>query len=569
MNSLQRDHLPYRLALVGLFLGVFVFGLDQTVVSTALPRIAQDLGSLNHYAWVVTSYLVTSAVGLALGGQLADTVSPKHVLMAAVALFLVGSGLSGQAQNMTQLIAFRAAQGLGGGVLYAVSTTAIGLLFGPRQRARVQALFGAVYAAATVVGPLIGALLTTELSWRYVFYVNVPLGIVALYIVYTQMPRLPVVARHRLDIPGIASLTLWTAPLLVTLSWAGTTHPWTSPFVLAGFGVTVMALGSFYALERLREAPLFDVSLLRVPTVLWTDLGQFFVGAAFIGPIVFMPYYLVAATNRSLVDAGLALIPLTGGVVAGTYLTSFFVGFWDKLKGLITGASALMAAALLGLFIALSPSMNQTALFLLLGLLGLALGPICPLQTTAVQNVIARDKMGSATSGNLFLHLMGQAMASAVFGGILVTTLTTQIPALVPSDIRPTPSVVFSVAGSTSADEAQITQTIMSRFRRLDHEISLARRGDAAAYSHVLHNRVLPMADQRQLREGGIQALATVQPTIMVEGRRMARALVRARVLATTAAIRRIIGLAGLFAVASFIFAVLIPGVALDIRREE
>ncbi len=495
-----------RVVLVGVFLCIFLSALDQTIVSTALPRIVQDLGGTNLYAWVATSYLLASTVALPISGRLADQVSPKYILLVAATLFLVGSALSGLSHSMEQLIIFRGIQGLGGGAIFAVASTVIGLLFPPRERGRVQGLFGAVFGLASVVGPYLGGLLTDSFSWRYVFYVNMPFGLAALYVLLVHMPLLRVSRRQPFDAAGVATLIAWTVPLLLALSWAGTRYAWLSYQILGLLTFAAVVLVLFYRIERRSPAPLFHIDLLANPTFTWAGIGTLFFGASFLGSVLFLPFYLVMAKNVSPLHAGLVMTPLTGGVVVGSMLGGILASRLGRVKVLLLVGNVWAMTVFFVLYETLRPALPMSHLVLLMILLGVGIGPGFPLYTLAVQNVVQRDQMGVASSGNQFFRQIGSSIGAAVMGVLVVTTLKTEIPQHLPSTLRGK-AAAFSVHSNALADQTQTRQRIMRHFRQTASEVAAAIRGNPTAYRDLMVNHQLPPRFARQLPPGGAPAL--------------------------------------------------------------
>lgn len=496
------------IALVGVFLCIFLAALDQTIVSTALPRIVQDLGGTNLYAWVATSYLLASTITLPISGRLADQISPKYILVVAAVLFLVGSALSGLSRSMDELILFRGIQGLGGGAIFAVASTVIGLMFPPRARGRIQGLFGAVFGLASVVGPYLGGLLTDSFSWRYVFYVNMPFGVLALYVLLVHMPLLHQPRRQAFDRAGAALLVIWTVPLVLALSWAGTTYAWVSPQILGLFGIALAGLIVFYLVERRSEAPLFPIGLLRIPTFSWAGLGTLFFGAAFLGSVLFLPFYLVMAKNITPLRAGLVMTPLTGGVVVGSMLSGILASRLGRAKVLLLIGNVWAAVFFLVIYRVLSPSLPLSHLIALMFVLGIGIGPGFPLYTLAVQNVVRRQEMGIASSGNQFFRQIGSSVGAAIMGVILVSTLTTELHHHLPKSLRASESNV-SVNSDALSDQSQTRAQILRGFNRVAGETAAAIRGSRSAYAALMANPSAAKEVKGRIPPGGIPAEVT------------------------------------------------------------
>jgi EmrB/QacA subfamily drug resistance transporter len=525
-----------RIALVGIFLCMFLAALDQTIVATALPRVVQDLGGTTLYAWVATSYLLASTIALPVAGRLVDMVSPKHILIAAASVFLVGSALSGLSTSMDQLILFRAIQGLGGGAIFTVASSVIGLLYPPRERGRVQGLFGAVFGIASVVGPYLGGLLTDSFSWRFVFYVNMPFGIVALYVLLAHMPTLSPRRSQTFDYGGVATLLLWTVPMLLALSWAGSTYAWLSPQVLGLLALTAVGIALFYYVETHSRSPLFDLSLLKLPVFTWAGIATLFFGAAFLGSILFLPLYLVMARGISPEQSGLTLTPLTLGVVVGSFAAGQLASRMGRYKGLILGGTLLAAVMFAVLYTVLTTTIPIIDMLGLLVALGLGLGPSFPLYTLAVQNAVRRDQIGVASSGNMFMRQIGSAIGAAIMGAVLVSAIKTQMAAQLPASLRAASSgATSSFASENLESRAQMRSQIVGEFRTIGTEVVAALKGSDAAYAKLEHDSAVPASDKKLLVPGGLPAEIASQNkatltllTAAVHGQAAARARITA-----------------------------------------
>lgn len=491
-----------RIVLIGVFLCIFLSALDQTIVSTALPRIVQELGGTDLYAWVATSYLLASTVALPVAGRLADMMSPKYILVAAASVFLVGSVLSGLSPSMEALIIFRGLQGLGGGAIMAVAVTVIGLLYPPRERGRIQGVFGAVFGVANVIGPYLGGVLTDDFSWRWVFYVNMPVGLLALYVLLAKMPSLTPSRTGSFDRWGVLTMVLWTVPLLLALSWAGSTYAWTSPVILGLFALTAVAFIAFYRLERGMKTPLFDLSLLKLPAFTWAGFGTLFFGAEVLGSVLFLPFYLVQAKGISPSQSGLALTPLTFGVVLGSMLGGQLASRIGRFKGLLIASNVWSILVFFAVFMVLRTGTPMNELMVLMLLLGVGLGPSFPLYTLAVQNAVRREQMGVATSGNQFMRQIGSAIGAAVMGALLVATLKTQIASHLPAAYRHVSTSSFS--SSQLSSPATMRKHIMGQFQALDTRIAAAIEGNPQAYRLLTHDALFPAQYRRLLAPGGI-----------------------------------------------------------------
>jgi len=394
-----------RLSLVGILLVTALVTMDQTIVATALPRIAEDLHGTATYSWVATAYLLVCAVVMPAAGRLTDIVSGRLLLVGSTVLFLVGSALCGLAWGMSELVAFRALQGVGGGAILAVTAGVAGLLFGPRERGTVMGWYGLVVGLSSVLGPLLGGFFTDHLSWRYVFYVNLPLGLVALAFLAWSMPPLAAEGKGRMDWPGAVTLALWSVPLLLACSGV-------SPWLLL---VTAVFLALFLRLESRREDPMFALSLFRDPVFRWSSLAYWLLGGANVGAVIYLPLYLVQVQHISATRSGLVLVPVVVGLVAGSMVTGRIVKKWGRYRLLLV-VGGLLVVASLGLTAHFLEELKYWQITSLMVLLGLGLGLTVPTFPIAVQNSVERSRMGTASSFLQFFRLMGGSMGVALLG---------------------------------------------------------------------------------------------------------------------------------------------------------
>ena len=304
----------------GIMVTLLLAALDQTIVSTALPRIVSDLGGLSSYSWVFTAYMLATTVTVPLYGKLGDKYGRRPLFLFSISLFLVGSALCGLAQNMTELVAFRAVQGLGAGGLFPLSLATVGEVVPPRDRGRYQGLIGAVFAASSIIGPAVGGFIVDNLSWRWVFYVNVPVGAVALGVIVVTMPKVAAKLEHSIDWLGAAVLAAGTAALLLGLVWGGNQYAWTSAHVLGALVASVLLLGAFALIERRVEEPILPFELLRNRTVSASVACMGLVGMAMFGTIAFVPLFVQGVIGTSATSSGVVLTPLMLGAVCMSML---------------------------------------------------------------------------------------------------------------------------------------------------------------------------------------------------------------------------------------------------------
>jgi EmrB/QacA subfamily drug resistance transporter len=420
-----------RIVFGGLMLGMLLAALDQTIVATALPTIVGDLGGLNHLPWVVTAYLLTSTAVTPLWGKLSDLFGRRGTFQAAIAIFLAGSMLSGLSQNMGELIAFRAVQGLGGGGLMALALAIVGDLVSPRERGRYQGYFGAVFALASVGGPLLGGFFTDQLSWRWIFYVNLPLGIAAL-VVTTVVLRIPFRRRRRrIDYLGSLLLVAAVSCVVTATTWGGTTFPWGSVQIIGLAVAAVVFLVLFVAWEARASEPILPLHLFRNPIFTVASAITFLLGLALFGAVVYLPEYLQVVQGASAISSGLQLIPLTLGIVIASAGSGQLVSRIGRYKVFpIVGATLLTIGFWLFSHIQVGTSTAVLSGWMLV--VGLGIGCIMQIAVLAVQNAVAYRDLGTATSATVFFRLLGGSFGTALFGAILVNGLQHNLAMLLP-----------------------------------------------------------------------------------------------------------------------------------------
>jgi EmrB/QacA subfamily drug resistance transporter len=411
------------LTLIGIFAGIFLAALDQTIVATALPRIVQDLGGTGLYAWVATSYLLSSTIAIPIFGRLIDLYESRKVLLTAVIIFLAGSALAGFSPSMHALILFRGLQGFGGGALFAVAISVIGLLIPPRERAKIQGFFGAVFGLSSIVGPLLGGVLTDRFSWHSIFFINLPVGAVAFYFILRYMPATRPETDHRFDFPGAATMIVWSSALMLALSWGGNLHAWTSPLILGLLGLAAAAFAAFFYFQKRLPEPLFDLALLGNPIFRYAGLAMLFLGSVFMVSILFLPLYLVRVMGVSATHSGMLLIPLTLGVVTGSTMGGRLASRIGRYKVVLVCANLCLLGSLVAMHFLLMSGASQGAITAVMVLIGLSVGPGLPLYTLSVQNSVARNRMGTASSAIQFFRQIGASLGVALMGAVLARNL--------------------------------------------------------------------------------------------------------------------------------------------------
>jgi EmrB/QacA subfamily drug resistance transporter len=417
------SHRQIIIILFGVMAGMLLFALDQGIVGTALPRIVSELGGLDQLSWVVTAYLLTSTASMPLWGKLSDLYGRRRIFQFAIGIFLVGSALCGLSQDMLQLILFRAVQGVGGGGLFAVALSIIGDVIPPRERGRYQGYFGAVFGVSSVAGPLLGGWLTDGPGWRWIFYVNLPVGLAAL-VVTSLVLRMPVVRReHRIDWAGASAIVAAVSCLLLYLDWSGKEYGWTSPGSLALVAAAAVLAVAFVVIERHAAEPIIPMRLFRNPVFSVGNLYAFLAGVALFGGIIFLPVYLQAVKGFSPTASGLSLLPAIIGIFSTSITAGQLITRTGRYKIFpILGGVVLVASLLLLSTLHVDTPFWRVALYEYL--FGAGLGLTMQTVVTAIQNSVEFRDMGAATSSITFFRQMGGSIGAAVFGAVLSSRLT-------------------------------------------------------------------------------------------------------------------------------------------------
>ena len=425
------------LTLGGVILALFLSSLDQTIVSTAMPSIIADLEGFDRYTWVTTAYLVASTTAVPVIGKLTDMYGRKWFFIGGIGIFLVGSVLAGISQTMTQLIVFRAVQGIGGGIMMANAFITIGDLFPPAERAKYQGMLSGVFGVSSIIGPMLGGFVTDQLSWHWVFFINLPVGIPVLILFIALFPdNRPAPREHRLDVLGIATLVLAVVPTLLALSWGGVQFDWDSATVIGflSFG-GAMAL-TFLVVESRAAEPILPLSLFRNQIVSVTLLAAFLTGFAMFSAIIFIPLYFQGVLGTSATSSGSFLTPMmlggvTGSIISGQILSR--TGGHYRVQGLI-GLSIFVLALFLLSRMDVDTSRAQAVVNIVL--LGLGMGVTFPLYTIAVQNSVPLAQLGVATSSIQFFRSIGGVLGLAVLGSLLTNRFSSRLADAVPAEVR-------------------------------------------------------------------------------------------------------------------------------------
>jgi len=416
----------------GLMLAMLLAALDSTIVATALPTIVGELGGLERLSWVVTAYLLAQTIVTPLYGKLGDLYGRKVVLQSAIVVFLIGSVLCGMAGSMIQLIVFRAIQGLGGGGLMVTTQAAIGDIVSARERGRYQGIFGAVFGLASIAGPLLGGFFTTELSWRWIFYVNLPLGGIALGVIAVTLPARPERVRHAIDYAGAGLLAAGLASLVILTDLGGTAYPWSSPLILGLAVLAVTTLAAFVVVERRASEPVVPLHLFRVRDFAVATAVGLVVGFALFGSVTYLPLFLQVVKGVSPTASGLMMLPMMGGMLTSSILSGQLISRTGRYKRYPVAGMLVMTG---GLFLLSRMHADTTTGMALLAMLvlGLGLGLVMQVLVIAVQNAVEYKDLGVATSGTILFRLVGGSVGTAVLGAIFAARLAVELDTVLPA----------------------------------------------------------------------------------------------------------------------------------------
>jgi EmrB/QacA subfamily drug resistance transporter len=456
--ALGLSHRQKMEILFAVMLGLFLGALDQTIVGPALPTIVTELSGNDYYVWAITIYLLTSTISVPFWGKLSDVYGRKPIYMLGIVLFLAGSALSGLSQNMGMLIAFRGIQGIGAGALFPVALAIIGDLFTPKERGKYQGLFGAVFGIAFVVGPLLGGFLTENFGWHWIFYVNIPIGIVALLVIQRLLPTVKNDrATRNFDIIGGAIFTVAISFLLVGLTnkqFGDWSDPTVGGFILIGI------IGSliFLVAESRAKEPIVPLHLWRSRTYSASIVSTFFASFAFFGAVVFLPRWFQVVEGFSPTDSGLAILPLVVGLIASSIASGIAVSRTGRYKWLLVGSIALMGVATL-LMTQLRQDTPVPVVWLWMLLAGLGVGPTFSVFTIVIQNAVPFHELGVATSNLTFFRQIGGTIALAFVGTIFATTFEEElVPEMVASGVpQPVVDGFTQATGGGTFDLSQLT----------------------------------------------------------------------------------------------------------------
>jgi EmrB/QacA subfamily drug resistance transporter len=425
--------------IAGLMLCLLLAAIDQTIVGTAEPKIIAYLSGFDRYPWVATAYLLTSTICVPIFAKLSDIYGRKWFFLAGAVIFVTASGLCGAAGNMTflpidgmnQLIVFRGLQGLGAGIMFGLVFTIVGDIFSPAERGKYQGLFASVWAAASIFGPTLGGWLTDHLSWRWCFYVNLPVGIIAIAVVWREFPYFhPQGVRRIIDWQGVFTLIACLVPLLLALTWV-TDYGWGSERVVSLLATAAVMLAAFIYTETKAEEPLLPLSLFSDPIIRVCSLANFIVGMGMFGVIVYLPLFMQGVLQVSATKSGSLLTPMMLAAVTGNIVSGQLTSRLGKYKRLAIFGACLIAAGML-VFAQMDASTKPSMVVFGMVLSGVGMGFVQPVYTVAVQNAAPRQHMGTATASAQFFRSIGSTLGVAIFGSVLLTMYKSEFARMVP-----------------------------------------------------------------------------------------------------------------------------------------
>ncbi len=449
--------LPRRQIVVtftGVLLAIFLSAMDQTIVATALPEIIADLGGFTHYTLITTAYLVSSTVFIPITGRLTDLFGRKWFYTAGIGIFVLGSLLCGLSATLTQLVIFRAFQGIGAGVMIANAFAVIGDLYPPAERGKYQGYVSAIFGLASVIGPTLGGFLTDTISWHWIFYINVPIGIgvVILFVFFFPSFR-PAAGQHRIDYIGIVLLMLTTVPLMLALTWGGVQYPWLSPEIIGIIAFSLIMGVLFYLLEVRNPEPILPLRFFANRIISVSLAVTFFIGFGMFGGIIFIPLYFQGVLGLSATASGSFLTPMMLGVVAGSVTSGQLLsraGGHYKIQGMV--GIAIMATGM-GLLSTLTTQTSYATAVIYIVLTGLGLGVTFPIYTVVVQNTVPYKFMGVVISAVPFSRFIGGTFGLAILGSLLSNRFAAQFLSRLPPAVKTliTPDRLLSLAHNPQA----------------------------------------------------------------------------------------------------------------------
>jgi EmrB/QacA subfamily drug resistance transporter len=449
--------------MAGTMLGMFTAAMDQTVVGTSMPRIIADLGGFGLYSWVGTGFMLASTVTVPIVGRLTDIYGRKPFYMGGILILMIGSALCGSSQNVEQLIAFRVVQGLGAGIIMGIAFAILGDVFAPAERGRWIGLMSGVFASASVLGPLIGGTLTDHVDWRWVFYVNLPLGMLALTVLYFGMPNIRPPVKPKLDYRGIVLLLATVTPLLLAFSWAGSRYDWLSPQVIGLFCWAALGLVAFTRAELRCDDPLLPMSLFRNRVFTVSAMITLITGVAMMGSLFYIPLFVQGVIGRSATNSGLVTMPMMIAMAIASAAAGQLMSRLGRYRLLGTiGLTVIMAGALLLASLTVNSTSRDVTIAMVV--FGIGLGASMPLYMLAVQNAVPYRFMGVSTSTMQFLRSVGGTMGVAIMFSIIQSRYHDGLTANVPAAAREQPQIQQALADPQFLLNGQALQQVQQAF---------------------------------------------------------------------------------------------------------
>lgn len=415
-------------------LGILLAALDQTIVGTAMPRIVADLGGLSHYAWVFTAYMLASTVTVPIYGKLSDIYGRRWFFIGGMVIFLAGSALSGMSQSMDQLILFRSIQGLGAGAMMPIAFAIIGDVFPPMERGKWQGLTSGMFGIASIVGPTLGGWLTDNLGWRWVFYVNMPVGAIAIATAFFGLPKLRSSHKHTIDYYGAVALVAGTVPMLLAFSWAGDRYAWVSAQILGLLAFSVVMIVVFLLIEARAEEPILSPALFRNRVFTVSNLASFLIAGGMFGAIMYLPLFVQGVMGDSATSSGAVLTPMMLGFVVSSIVGGQIMSRTGRYKKLAL-VSLVVAAVGMYLFSRMGINAGKGEVVRDMIITGLGIGTTMSLFTIVVQNAFPLRQMGEVTASLQFFRNIGSTLGVAILGSLMTSRFDTQFYAKLPADV--------------------------------------------------------------------------------------------------------------------------------------
>lgn len=414
----------------GVILAMLLSSLDQTIVSTAMPKIVQELNGLEHLSWVFTAYMLGSTVTVPIYGKLSDTFGRRGLYLLGIVIFLAGSALCGMAADMNQLIFFRGLQGIGGGAMMVNSFAIIGEVFPPAERGKYQGLMGGVFGLSSVGGPLLGGWITDNFTWRWIFYVNLPLGIVALIVLSSVLPKITQKVKNRhIDYLGAFFIIITLVPLLLALVWAGSIYAWGSWQIIAALSIAAVSLIAFIITEKRVRNPVLSLSLFNNKVFTTSVIATFLTAMGMFGAIIYIPVFAQGVIGVSATNSGLILTPMMISLVISSAISGQIITRTGKYKVLAIVGTAITVLGLY-FFSWIDVHTSNIQLVLHMAILGLGLGVTMPIFTVTVQSAFGKERLGEVTAGSQLFRSIGGTVGTAILGGIMNSRLTFEMQSL-------------------------------------------------------------------------------------------------------------------------------------------